>query len=168
MARIESQGGAIMTRIFIISFVCVIMAVGSFGCASSAGTAGAGAAGGFALSNMFAGAKEDISNQQAQLQAAYDAGVKSGADKAELDKLQQRITDLELAKQMVETGEGLFGVNWNDPKQAGAGIGSIFAVLWGWSNRKKLRFLTESLNDKAAAAAPDEGTAVRTVVKSSG
>jgi hypothetical protein len=144
-----------MKRIIVLSAVVLLFFTG---CGEPMSNIGLGAGLGAAVSNTIGGAKADLEKREEILVEIYNQGVEDGAAVETLEGLKQQINDTRLAKQTVETGEALLGVDWSDPKQTGGAIGLLTMTVLGWFNRKKLLSVTADLKGKDAAIQKFEGT----------
>ena len=113
------------------------------GCGSPLLDVGSGVAIGGALSNTMTGAEKDLEAREAKLIELYNKGVEDGAQREYLDQIEKDIYDTRLGKQAVKTGKELFGIDWQNPKEAGGAISSIALLVYGFIKRKDLLAMTK-------------------------
>jgi len=116
--------------------VTAILMLGLCGCGSPLLDVGSGVAVGGALSGTIAGMEKDLEAREAKLVELYNKGVEAGAQKEDLDDIEEALYDVRLGKQTVETGKELLGIDWKDPKETGGAIGLIATLAYGFLKRK--------------------------------
>ena len=121
--------------IFVVSLTFIIFA----GCSDPYTAGAAGAGGGFALSETFKGAKADLQKREDILIESWNLGIEQGADIETLDQLQREIEGTRIAREITETGEKIWQVDWKDPQEAGSVVGLIATSILAYLNRRKLK-----------------------------
>jgi len=137
-----------MRNVLLIFIVLATLILSISGCSSPIAAGGAGVGIGAALQHTITGAKADLAAREQKLIATYNEGVAIGMKQEELDVIEQQIRDTQLAKETVDTGEQLFGIDWSDPKETGGAIGILTSLALLWFNRRKLKTTTKELVGK--------------------
>lgn len=147
------------TNYFLVLVLSMALLFGGYGCGSTAANVGAGAGLGAAISQTLQGADADLARREEKLIALYNAGVEDGMQQENLDEIEKSIYDTRLARQGLDTGKKLFGVDWSDPAQTGGAIGLVSTLAYAFLKRKEL----VTVSKKYKAAKRGEAAYMRTV-----
>jgi len=125
------------------------------GCGSELAAGGAGLVAGFQGSKTLEGIEKDLANlEQAQLER-YKKAIAEGARQDTLDELEGDIVRTQKTRETVEVGKTLLGVDWNNPLQAGGGIGLVATLAYALLTKRRLIRTEGGVTKFMARASPE-------------
>ena len=160
-----SSGKESKMKCFLISMVfSAVLILGCIGCGTGMTAAGGGEAGGFALSETIRGIDADLERRETELVAKYRRAVELGVEQEALDNIERDLRYTGYARQGVASGKELFGIDFDDPQEAGCIFGGIAALIYAIVTKRRLNRTVNALNDKAAESDPVIGKDLRRTV----
>ncbi len=153
-----------MKRFLISIVLSAVLILSCVGCGSAMTATGGGAVGGFALSETIRGIDADLERRETELVAKYQRAVELGIEQEALDKIERDLRYTGYARQGVESGKELFGIDFDDPQEAGGIFGGIAALIYAIVTKRRLNRFENVLNDKAAESDPEMGKDLRRAV----
>jgi hypothetical protein len=139
----KPKRGLTMKNLIFVPIIMLSLLIG--GCGSGE-TAGLITAGGFAAKHTLDGIEADLAEREQQLVDRYNAAVKAGAKQEVLDDLEKQIDKTAVLREGVTEGKKLFGVDWNDPRDAGTSIAKLGVLAYLFFTKRKLLKTEKGVN----------------------
>lgn len=115
-----------MKKVLLIFTVLFVLSLGlTAGCGEAAAIGAAGFGAGFLGSETLKGFEADLDKREAELIAAYNKGVESGAEKETLDQIEKELQRTRQIKEGTGVVKTVLGVDWSKPKEAAGAIALI-------------------------------------------